>query len=147
MIQEKMVAISNYVPYLSFAGESGHYLNENFIMPKVNSFFNARAIAEGKYSSIDATKYISDLDFFNYEKVHISYFYESLLWDILKDSSGNISHTVKYCITFDREVTSKVCTKTRIKYDEIRLNKKPILYFIYIDFKEVMRFLRLQVKA
>lgn len=147
MIQDKVVTTSHYVPYLSFAGESSHYLNEKFIKPKVDSFFNALGVVKGDYDVIDAAKYISDLDFLNYQKVPFSYFYETILWDIVKDHSGNISHRVKYCITFDEEVTSKVCEKTRIKYDEIRLNKKPILYFIYVDFKEVIRFLRLQAKT
>ena len=138
MIQEQPEVTSFYVPYLSFCENTSRFLAKNFIEPKVKEFFDTKKI--DKYDLIDTEKYISDLDF---ETVHFSYFYENILADITK-KDGKIHHTIKYGITFDEEVTSKTCEQTKIKYDEISLNKKPIFYFIYFDLKEIMRFLRKQ---
>jgi hypothetical protein len=138
MIQEQPEVISFYVPYLNFCENTSRFIAENFIEPKVKEFFYTRKI--DKYDLIDTEKYISDLDF---KKVSFSYFYENILADIEKQS-GNVHHIIKYGITFDEEVTPETCEKTKIKYDEILLNKKPIFYFIYVDLKEMMSFLRKQ---
>lgn len=140
MIQEQTEAISSSVPYLYFRKEINQSINDYFIKPKVEQFF--KVPDRDKYQShpIDAEKYISDLDF---KEVEFSYFYQEILFDIKKDDSENkIIHEVKYCITLDEKVTNKTCEITKIKYDEIVLNKKPIFYFIYIDFKEIMDFVR-----
>ena len=135
MIQEQTEAISSFVPYLYFREETNQKINDEFIEPKVKNFFDAQKI--DKYHPIDAEKYISDLDF---KEVKFSYFYEDILYDIKKEEK--IINEVKYCITLDEKVTNKTCEITKIKYDEILLNKKPIFYFIYIDFKEIMDFAR-----
>jgi hypothetical protein len=139
MIQKQPEVTSFYVPYLSFCAYTSRFLAEKFIEPKVKNFFEVRKI--DKYDPIGAEKSISDLDF---KTVHFSYFYDYILADIKKDKSGKIINEVKYCITFDEEVTSQTCEKTNLKYDEILLNKKPIFYFIYVDFKKIMSFLRQQ---
>ena len=138
MIQEQPEVISSYVPYLSFGKNTPRIVTKDFIEPKIQKFFRVRKIE--KYDLIDAKKYISDLDF---QKVDISYFYENILADIEKQS-GNVHHTIKYCITFDEEVTKKYCDQANIKYDEILLNQEPIFYFIYVDLKDIMSFLRQQ---
>jgi len=141
MIQEQTDAISCYVPYLYFGKESPRFVNEEFIKPRIEKFFNIRKIK--KYEPINVTEYISDLNFNDSQTVPFSYFYDHILVGITKDtSSGEIHHIVKYGITLDEQVTSKVCKETNIKYDEILLNKKPIFYFIYFDLKEILRFLR-----
>lgn len=135
MIQEQTEAISSFVPYLYFRKEINQKINDDFIEPKVFKFFKAKNI--DKYHPIDAEKYISDLDF---KEVKFSYFYEEILYGIKKEEK--IIHEVKYCITLDEKVTNKTCEITKIKYDEILLNKEPIFYFIYFDFKEIMDFAR-----
>ena len=120
MIQEQPEVTSFYVPYLSFGKNTYRLIAENFIEPKVKKFFEVRKI--DKYNPIGAEKSISDLDFSDCETVPFSYFYDYILADIKKDKSGKIIHEVKYCITFDEEVTSQTCEKTNLKYDEILLN-------------------------
>jgi|WetSurMetagenome_2_1015567.scaffolds.fasta_scaffold05121_7 hypothetical protein len=143
MILEQLNAMSGYVPYLSFSGEKCRILNEQFIIPRVNKFFNVRSINQDHYAPIDPTKYISDLDFSNCEMVKFeTYFYDNILFDISKDNLEKFHYIIKYCITFDEEVTSKMCEITQIKYDEILLNKKPTFYFLYIDLKEIISFSR-----
>jgi len=139
MIQEQPEAISCYVPYLSFNKEKFEIINKNFIEPKIQEFFKAREIKQ--YEPIDITKYISDLDFSNSTRIPFSYFYEYILLGIKKES-GKIFHTIKYGITFDEDVTSQTCKKTKIKYDEILINKKPIFYFIYFDLKDIIQFIK-----
>jgi len=136
MIQKQADTLSPYVPYISFGRETYNIVNKEFIEPKVKAFFDFREIK--RCQPIEPKKYIADLDF---KTVEIAYFYENILKDIKKDNGG-IHHIVKYCITFDEEVTSEICGETNIKYDEILLYKKPIFYFIYIDLKEIMKFLR-----
>lgn len=143
MIQEQSDAKSRYVPYLSFGQKIHQRVNEQFIQPKVESFFAARDI--NAYEPLEIEKYISDKD---YRTVEFSYFYTYILVNIKKElSSGKISFPVRYEITLDEQVTHKECTKTQIKYDEILLNKTPIFYFIYIDIKEVLSFVRNNISS
>ncbi len=138
MIQEQTEVESIFVPYLSFDKETASNINENLITPRVKKFFQAKQIE--KYHSINAEKYISDLNFNKKDhKVEFEYFYENILIGIKKES-GKIVHEVKYCITLDEKNVNKTCGK--IKYSEILLNKQPIFYFIYFDFKEIMEFVR-----
>ncbi|MFK5968917.1 MAG: hypothetical protein QM487_02190 [Candidatus Marithrix sp.] len=136
MIQEQTEVESSLVPYLSFDKETASSINENLITPRVKKFFQARQI--DKYHPINAEKYISDLDF---KTVDFKYLYENILVGIKKEA-GKIVHEVKYCVTLDEETTKETCKQTNIKYSEILLNKKPIFYFIYFDFKEIMNFVR-----
>ncbi len=140
MIQEQPCALSNYVPYLSFCKDSQLLINEQFIRPKVKNFFEVRKISE--YEHIEISQYISDLDY-KTKTANVQYFYKNILVDIKKSpSSGKVQSVIKYSITLDEQVTSKVCEKTKIKYDEILLNTTPIFYFIYVDLKEILDFVR-----
>jgi len=95
------------------------------------------------YEAIEAFLY-GELDMENTHEDGIFWginnFYQ--IWEDMCNTK--IHHTIKYSITFDEEVTSKTCEKTDIKYDEIRINKKPIFYFIYVSLEEIMKFLRKQ---
>ena len=141
MIQEQSDTISSYVPYLYFGKNTHQRVNDQFIQPKVKNFFAARGI--NAYEPLEIEKYISDKDYKNYKTVEFDYFYTHILVNIKKElSSGKISFPVRYEIILDEQVTHKICAKTQIKYDEILLNKTPIFYFIYIDIKEILSFVR-----
>jgi len=143
MIQEQFDTVSSYVPYLSFGQKTHQLVNEQLIQPRVETFFAARGVV--LYQPLEVKNYISDKD---YKVVEFKYFYTCILAEIKKElSSGRISCPVKYEITLDEQVTHKVCAKTQIKYDEILLNKTPIFYFIYIDLKEILAFVRNNISS
>lgn len=138
MIQQLSNTISGYVPYLSFGNDTHQSVNEGFIKPRVEDFFAARRV--DNYQPLESKYYISDKD---YRTLKFEYFYSHILAEIKKErSSRKVSFPVKYEITLDEQVTSKICDKTQIKYDEMLLNKTPVLYFIYIDLKELLSFVR-----
>ncbi len=142
MIQEQLDTMSSYVPYLYFGKNTHQVVNEQFIQPRVGKFFAAREI--NSYQPLEIKNYISDKD---YKTVEFKYFYTCLLTGIQKErSSGKIAFPVRYGITLDEHITSKICMKTQIKYDEILLNTTPIFYFIYVDLKEILSFVRNSVK-
>lgn len=141
MIQEQLGITSHYVPYLCFSKESQQRINEQFIKPKVDNFFTARKLKQ--YQAINVNQYISDIDFNTPQLLPFEYFYKHILYDITKMSTyGKIKYVMKYGITLDERMTDKICEETKIKYSEILLYKKPIFYFIYIDLKEIISFLR-----
>lgn len=141
MIQQQTDSISSYVPYLSFGKDTHQVVNEQFIKPKVKKFFAARQITY--YQPLKLECYISDKDYKDYKTLTFECIYDCVLAEIRKElSTGKVSLPVKYEITLDEQVTSKTCRDTQIKYDEILLNNSPILYFIYIDLKELLSFVR-----
>lgn len=129
--------LSKYNPYLSFKTESAALINKDFITPKIKEFFYARKIPTPP--ELDNRYYISDLDF---KKIEFSLFYTHLLQDIHREKNGNIVCPIKYCITIDSFLCTKTCPTTKIRYDEICLGKTPILYYIFIDITEIMKFAR-----
>lgn len=131
--------LSNYNPYLSFKSETAAYINKKLITPKIKEFFDIRNIKE--YSQIDNNIYISDLDFKN---IKFSFFYEHIFKDIHKEENGRIICPIKYCITIDPLLCTKICSATKIRYDEICLGKTPVLYYIFIDIADIMKFARQQ---
>ncbi len=136
MIQEQTAVINSdipYFPYLHFSKGTALRI-DGYIKEKVKDFFQSKGI--DNYCPLNAERYVPDL---NFKEVEFKYFYDYVLNDIKKESN-RIHHTIKYCVTLDQKDTDKICEKTEIKYSEILLNKKPIFYFIYLDFQEIMDF-------
>ncbi len=129
--------LSNYNPYLSFKSETANYINNNLIIPRVKFFFDSKNIK--KYSEIDNKIYISDLDFKN---IKFSFFYKHIFKDIHREENGRIICPIKYCITIDPLLCTKICSTTKTRYDEICLGKTPVLYYIFIDITEIMKIAR-----
>ncbi len=137
MMNKNDELLSKYNPYLSFKSETATNVNEHLITPKVRSFFKAMKIDE--YHLLESNFYISDLDF---KKIEFSFFYEHILQDIHRAKNGSVVCPVKYCITIDPFLCTKTCATTKIKYDEICLGTTPVLYYIFIDITDIMKFAR-----
>jgi hypothetical protein len=45
-------------------------------------------------------------------------------------------------VTHDRSCVSQQCKQTKIWFDEVRLNKLGVLYFIFFDTQEIIRFIK-----
>ncbi|MEY3996226.1 MAG: hypothetical protein RL344_569 [Pseudomonadota bacterium] len=135
MINNNRKAQSQFVTYLSVKDNSS--INENILSTIIKPFFEEYKIVN--FKSIAENSEISDIDFKN---VEFSYFYDIIFHDISKNKSDVINIPTKYCITIDKDNCSKFCEKTNIHYDEILLYNQPVFYFIYIDIKDILKFLR-----
>jgi hypothetical protein len=134
MINNNRKAQSQFVTYLSVKNNS--IINEE-ILEIIKPFFTQHKIIN--FESIAENSEISDMDF---KSVEFSYFYEIVFYDIGKSKNDAINIATKYCITIDKDNCSKFCEKTNIHYDEISLYNQPVFYFIYIDVKDILKFLR-----
>jgi hypothetical protein len=138
MIELKETIKSNFVGHLGIKNYSK--FEKEFIFPVVQVFFDAKKIKY--FKSINESAGFSDLDFQRKNFADFfAHFYDFIVEDIRKDSD-NIDVPVKYCITLDLNNCSKFCDITKIHYDELCLNEKPVMYFIYVDIKDVFSYLR-----
>ena len=138
MIETNSKAKSQFVGY--FGVKNVEKIERNLILPTVEKFFDARNIQT--FKSIDESAAFADLDFNrkNFDDF-FTHFYEFIVDGIYKNGD-NVEIPVTYCITLDEQNCSKTCDKTQIRYDEILLFDTPVFYFIYVDVKEVFKYLR-----
>jgi len=137
MIEEKENINSNLIAHLSLKESKKIY--DGLIYPKIKEFFLNRNIT--KYEQLNTKYDIADIEF---KKTDINdFFYGQILKEIQKNTkTQEFEIIVKYSITLDEENCTKTCEATGIKYDEILIYKQPIFYFIYLDIKDVFKFLR-----
>lgn len=136
MVSENKKAQSEFSTYLSV--KNNERLNKELIEPLVDDFFRERDIVN--YQSIIENADISDLDYSKKDKF-FEYLYSYIFSDIHK-KDGKVEVVTKYCITLDKENCSQKCKQTEIFYDEFLLYDQPVFYFIYVDIKDVFKFLR-----
>ena len=137
MIEEKENISSNLIAHLSLKESKKIY--DGLIHPKIKEFFLNRNIT--KYEQLNAKYDIADIEF---KKADFNtFFYNQILKEIQKNNkTQEFEIRVKYSITLDEENCTKTCKATSIKYDEIIMYEQPIFYFIYLDIKDVFKFLR-----
>lgn len=144
-------AISKYVPYVSFQPDTRDFLNEQFIKKqKIEPFFKVRNIVD--YKAIERDCLFSEIDYKikgtkfpvgNQEKGFFDILYTEYFKYIKKtEEFGKIECPTMYAITFDKDLTPQQCPQTNIHYGEIKLYKKPVFYYIYIDLQEMIDFLK-----
>ncbi|MFH1097690.1 MAG: hypothetical protein ABH886_11065 [Candidatus Desantisbacteria bacterium] len=132
MVHSNNNKYGSYVPLISIGREEATFdhfreLNEKYLQPMIDSFLQDKEISSNS-KQIEIEESISDLDF---KSLNFDYFYE-FIFDDIKKENGKIVHTVKYAITFDKALDGKT----------ININDVPVFYWIYIDFAEMMQFLR-----
>jgi hypothetical protein len=128
---------SSFNPVLGFS---------DVVLPKVNSFIEAKVIQvfrglginfdEVEY--IETTDLITEKEFMNTStELANSYFYELIFTNPKKLDDGSIDERVKFCITFDRDLTPY--SKDDFNFGFIKIANRPVLYYIYIDLQELIR--------
>lgn len=148
-------------------------VNERFIQPILETFFKGKKGANGEYGignfeALDADRLKTEIEFQQEENYVQNYVYAELIKEIRKDDNGKVIFKPKYSITFDYDLTysridwyspnqvnypyNKIFNVTdkiekQIRYGTIRLGDAPILYVIFIDFQEVLRFIKKEIKA
>jgi len=122
--------------FLGLHGVRSHAVNQQLIEPLVSRFFQLHGVE--KYFSLKAELSISDKDF---KSVDFSYYYDVVMARISK-KNGEAAFETAYIITIDEKNCSLKCEHTGTKYDVIKMNNKPILYFIYVPVELILDFLR-----
>lgn len=128
---------SNYNSVVGFHESVLPKVNE-FINQRLYEFFQAMGINYGETEFIEIPDLITEMEFQKTStELANSYFYELLFTDNQKNESGEIDHTIKYCITFDRELTPY--SKANFNYGFIKIANRPVLYYILFDLQQLIK--------
>lgn len=128
---------SIFNPVIGFSDEVCDKVNA-FIEARVESFFTSigKNYYEAEFIEINDT--ITDREFQNTSaELANSYFYQHLFTDLEKLSDGSISDTIKFAITFDKDLTP--LSVDNISYGTIKVANRPVLYYILFDLQELIR--------
>ena len=121
-------AISPYIPYVCFHHKANKFLNKNFIIPRINAFFEEKISSGYILLELDRDFLVSDVDW------TVDHLYTFLFKDLQKDEYGKIRPQIKYSITFDEDLapheSTIMCpaTNTNIRFGTIKLGDEPIFY-------------------
>ncbi len=143
-------------------------VNERFIQPILETFFKDKKGAKGEcgianFEALDVDRLKTEIEFQQEENYVQNYIYAELIKDIQKDNNGKVIFKTRYSISFDWDLTYyrmdgfKNSPKNypykqifgdikkeekQIRYGALRLGDTPILYIIFIDFQEVLKFIK-----
>jgi len=136
--------ISPFNPVVSLNPQVRQIVNESFIYPKLEKFFQDKGGIDS-YEELDPDKIKTEIEFNhkeNRESYVKDYVYKELMTRISKNDEGKINFKPRYVISFDQYLTD-FPEKEGIRYGKLRLGEKaPILYFIYIDLQELIQFIK-----
>ncbi|MCC3160871.1 hypothetical protein LJ737_26800 [Hymenobacter sp. 15J16-1T3B] len=127
-------------------------MNENFIEPIASAFFLELGGVD-KFDELDVDKIVTEID---YEENIIfnsfvnEYLYKEIFSKIEKDSDNTVRFKPRYVMTFDRDLASYEQSKAvypcnikrRITYGTISIGGAVVLYYIYVDLQDLIRFLK-----
>lgn len=122
--------------FLGLHGSKSHLVNQLVVEPLVDRFFQAQGVE--RYFPLKSDLSISDTEF---KSIDFSYYYDVVMARISR-KNGEVSFETAYIVTIDEKNCSLNCEHTRTKYDVIKMNDKPILYFIYVPVGLILDFLR-----
>ncbi|HEY0053881.1 MAG TPA: hypothetical protein VGB63_00880 [Pedobacter sp.] len=135
--------ISLFNPVVSLNSQVRQRVNEEFIYPILDKFFKDKGGIDS-YEELDPDKIKTEIEFSQkdtQESYVKSYVYKELMNVISKKDDGTINFKPRYVVSFDQDLTD-FKEERGIKYGELRLGDAPILYFIYIDLQELIRFIK-----
>jgi hypothetical protein len=140
--------LTPFSPGVSLNAKLLQAVNEEFILPIVQVFFGWKGIAE--FAPLDIDKMKTEIEFEREEDFVNNYIYPEIFDDIHKLPNQNkVHHLTRYIITFDADITNEKAgvkypnsPNVFIQYGEIKLGVHPILYYIWIDLQEVIRFIK-----
>ena len=135
--------ISIFNPVVSLNSQVRQIVNEEFIYPILDKFFKDKGGIDS-YEELDPDKIKTEIEFSQkdtQESYVKSYVYKELMNVISKKDDGTINFKPRYVVSFDQDLTD-FKEERGIKYGELRLGDAPILYFIYIDLQELIRFIK-----
>lgn len=128
---------SPYNPVLGFSEETLLKVN-SFINVRIHEFFQIMGISSQDTELVELSNLITEMEF---QQVSVelanSYFYQVLFTRIGKDKNRTVNDTIKYSITFDRDLTPY--TKGNFSYGFIKVANRPVFYYILFDLPELIR--------
>lgn len=128
---------SVFNPVIGFSDEVRDKVN-SFIEARAKKFFESIGKDYDEAEFIELYDTISDKEFQNTStELANSYFYQHIFTDTEKSSDGSISDTIKFAITFDRDLTP--LSVDNISYGTIKIANRPVLYYILFDLQELIR--------
>lgn len=128
---------SSFNPVLGFSDEVRGKVNR-FIEVRLRAFFSKLGQNFDNAEFIEMPDSITDKEFQNTStELANSYFYQFLFKDTKKLRDGSIFETLKYAITFDRDLTP--LTFDNISYGTIKIANRPVLYYILFDLQELIK--------
>ncbi|WP_189523572.1 hypothetical protein [Nostoc sp. PA-18-2419] len=143
---------SNYVPLISFKTQQEKEVAENYIINKVEEFFNV--IGEVNISNIINAKFSYSksitIEDFSPRTTKIEYFYKNLFSDLEeRDKNGKLKLKIKWCITFDIKFAPIEVPQIQIpssdsksylsrRFGTIDIRGTPVLYYIYFTLQELI---------
>lgn len=152
--------LSPFNPIVALNPKMRKRVNEEFIKPIIELFFSDKG-GVSLFSELDPDKLKTEVEFANMEEQESfvkSYVYKEIMNEISKDVNGDVIFNPKYLISFDRDLTRykrdtnkypyrKIFSQNHykeesIRYGVLRLGNIPILYFIYIELQEIIRYIK-----
>jgi len=159
--------ISPFNPMLALHPQIRRTVNEQFIKPILEVFFEDKQGVDNRtglenFEALDIDRLKTEKEFQGEENYVQNYIYTELIKEIRKDSNGKVILKPRYSISFDWDLTDyensfKMDAKNYpykqifsdikkeekpIRYGILRLGDSPILYLIFIDFQELLRFIK-----
>jgi hypothetical protein len=153
--------ISPFNPIVTLNSKMRRRVNEEFIKPIIELFFSDKG-GVSLFSEFDADKLKTEIEFANLEENNSfvkSYVYKEIMNEISKNANGEVIFRPKYLISFDSDLTKykrdinkypykKIFSQNQyeeedIRYGVLRLGNSPILYFIYIELQEIIRYIKM----
>lgn len=131
--------LSQYNPIAALKPNTRKKVNELFLKPILTSFFSNKGGIE-QYEELDADKLFTEIEFEKRENFVKTYIYKEIVTDI-KKVHDNVIFKPKYVISYDYDLTNYE-VENNIRFGVIRLGEAPILYYIYIDLQEIIRFIK-----
>lgn len=128
---------SAYNPVVGFDEGNLQKVNQ-FIHNRVVDFFTLIGIDIDNTEYIEIHDVITEMEFQKTTtELAKSYFYQVLFTEIKKTKQEEIADTIKYCITFDRDLAPYA--KGNFNYGIIKIANRPILFYIYLDIQDLIR--------
>lgn len=128
---------SSFIPVIGFSQEVRHKV-EDFMEARIMRFFSSMGLDYDEAEFIQLDETITDKEFQNTStELANSYFYQILFTNPEKENDGSISESIKFAITFDKELTPS--TIDNISFGTIKISNRPVLYYILFDLQELIR--------
>ncbi|WBA44048.1 hypothetical protein [Hymenobacter canadensis] len=149
---------SQYNPVAVLKPDVRRVVNAQFIKPILDAFFAGKGGIEN-FHELDHDKLLTEIEFndgkWNFVK---EYIYKELAESISKSEDRKVLFKPRYLICFDEDLANYKTDSSKypyklifglenkqegnIKYGVVRLGEAIMLYYIFIDFQEVIRFIK-----
>jgi len=136
---ESSEIFSSHIPFISFPTDKQRDSAELYISNEANFFFSDTLKINEPIEMIPYSRTINWQDF---NKVNIDYFYNTLFFDLgERDSSKKLIKKLKWGVTFDEElapIQGNRSDNLYRKYGFISINRKPIFYYLHFTLQEIL---------